>query len=71
MDCEEWVFTQPAAGQTAYYHSHRKGKLRKFENRALMRTFGTAREKVTGRCRKLHNEEYRKLYVLFTKYISG
>jgi hypothetical protein len=71
MDCEEWVFTQPAAGQTAYYHSHRKGKFRKLKSKGLMRIFSTAMKEGTGRTKKLYNEEYHALYVLCTKYLSG
>jgi hypothetical protein len=33
-----------------------------FENRALKRIFGPKRDEVTGRWRKLHNEELRDLY---------
>jgi hypothetical protein len=32
-------------------------RLRVFENRVLMRIFGPKRDEVTGRWRKLHNEE--------------
>jgi hypothetical protein len=37
-------------------------KLRVFENRVLRRIFGPKREGVTGRWRKLHNEELHNLY---------
>ena len=37
-------------------------RLRVFENRALRRTFGPKRDEVTGKCRKLHNEELNDLY---------
>jgi hypothetical protein len=37
-------------------------RLRVFENRVLRRIFGTKRDGVTGRCRKLHNEELHNLY---------
>jgi len=37
-------------------------RLRMFENRALMRIFGTKRDEVTGEWRKLHNEELNDLY---------
>jgi hypothetical protein len=33
-----------------------------FENRVLRRRFGPRWDKVTGGCRKLHNEELRDLY---------
>jgi hypothetical protein len=33
-----------------------------FENRVLRRIFGLKRDGVTGRWRKLHNEEFHKLY---------
>jgi hypothetical protein len=36
--------------------------MRMFENRVLRRIFGPKRNKVTGGCRKLHNEELRDLY---------
>jgi len=37
-------------------------KLRVFENRVLRRIFGPRRDKVTGECRRLHNEELNDLY---------
>jgi hypothetical protein len=37
-------------------------KRRVFENRVLRRVFGTKRGGVTGRRRKLHNEELHDLY---------
>jgi hypothetical protein len=37
-------------------------KLRVFENRVLMKIFGAKRDGVTGRWRKLHNEELHNLY---------
>jgi hypothetical protein len=42
-------------------------RLRVFENRVLRRIFGPKRDEVTGRWRKLHNEELRE-FVLFAKY---
>jgi hypothetical protein len=33
-----------------------------FENRVLRRIFGPKRDKVTGKCKKLHNEELHDLY---------
>jgi hypothetical protein len=33
-----------------------------FENRVLRRIFGSKRDEVTGKWRKLHNEELRDLY---------
>ena len=35
-----------------------------FENRVLMRVFGSKRDEVTGEWRKLHNEELSDLYSL-------
>jgi hypothetical protein len=37
-------------------------RLRVFENKVLRRIFGPKMDKVTGRWRKLHNEELRDLY---------
>jgi len=37
-------------------------RLRVFENRILRRIFGPKRDKVTGECRKLYNEELNGLY---------
>ena len=39
-------------------------RLRVFENRVLRRVFGPKRDEVTGKWRKLHNEELRDLYSL-------
>ena len=39
-------------------------RLRVFENRLLRRVFGPKRDEVTGKRRKLHNEELRDLYFL-------
>jgi len=39
-----------------------KRRLRAFENGVLRRIFGPKWDKVTGECRKLHNEELNKLY---------
>jgi hypothetical protein len=39
-------------------------KLWVFENRVLRRIFGPRREKVTRKCRKLHNEELNDSYSL-------
>jgi len=36
-------------------------RLRVFENRVLRRIFGPKRDEVTGKCRKLHNEELNDL----------
>jgi hypothetical protein len=49
--CETWSLT--------LREEHR---LRVFENRVLRRIFGPMRDKVTGKCRKLHNEELHNLY---------
>jgi hypothetical protein len=38
-------------------------RLRVFENRVLRRIFGPKRDEVTGGWRKLHNEEFRDLYL--------
>jgi hypothetical protein len=37
-------------------------RLRVFENRVLRRVFGAKRDEVTGKWRKLHNEELHDLY---------
>jgi uncharacterized membrane protein len=37
-------------------------RLRVFENRVFRRIFGPKRDEVTGRWRKLHNEELHGLY---------
>jgi hypothetical protein len=37
-------------------------RLRVFENRVLRRVFGLKRDEVTGKWRKLHNEELHDLY---------
>jgi hypothetical protein len=37
-------------------------RLRVFENRVLRKVFGPKRDEVTGKWRKLHNEELRDLY---------
>jgi len=37
-------------------------KLRVFENMVLRRIFGPRRDEVTGKCRRLHNEELNDLY---------
>jgi hypothetical protein len=39
-----------------------KHRLRVFENRALKKIFGSKRDKVTGKSRRLHNEELNYLY---------
>jgi len=39
-----------------------EGKLRVFENMVLRRIFGPRRDKVTGKWRRLHNEELSDLY---------
>ena len=41
-----------------------------FENRVLRRVFGPNRDEVTGKWRKLHNEELSDLYPL-TEYCAG
>ena len=48
--CETWSLTL-----------REERRLRVFENRVL-RIFGPKRDKVTGECRKLHNEELTVLY---------
>jgi hypothetical protein len=37
-------------------------RLRAFENRVLRRIFGPKRDRVTGGCRKMHNDEPHDLY---------
>jgi hypothetical protein len=49
--CETWSLT--------LREEHR---LRVFENGVLRRIFGPKRDEVTGKWRKLHNEELRDLY---------
>jgi hypothetical protein len=49
--CETWSLTV-----------REEHKLRVFENRVLRRIFGSKRDGVTGRWRKLHNEELHNLY---------
>jgi hypothetical protein len=49
--CETWSLTV-----------REEHKLRAFENRVLRRTFGPKRDGVTGRWRKLYNEELHNLY---------
>jgi hypothetical protein len=39
-----------------------KCRLRVFENRVLRRIFGPKRDEITGKWRKLHNEELHDLY---------
>jgi hypothetical protein len=51
--CETWLLT--------LREGHR---LRVSENRALTRIFGPKRDEVTGKWRKLHNEELNDLYCL-------
>jgi hypothetical protein len=41
-----------------------KRRLRDFLNRVLRRILAPKRDKVTGECRKLHNEELNVLYFL-------
>jgi hypothetical protein len=47
-----------------------KHRLRVFENRVLRRIFGPTRDEVTGRWRKLHDEELINLYLYLHKYRS-
>jgi len=49
--CETWSLTL-----------REERSLRVFENRVLRRIFGTKRGEVTGKWRKLHNEELNNLY---------
>jgi hypothetical protein len=49
--CETWTLTL-----------RKEHKLRVFENRVLRRIFGPKRDGVTGRWRKLRNEELHNLY---------
>jgi hypothetical protein len=48
--------------ETATLTLREEHRLRVFENRVLRRIFGPKRTKVTGGCRKLHNEELHNLY---------
>ena len=49
--CETWSLTL-----------REERRLRVFENRVLRRIFGPKRDEVTGKWRKLHNEELNNLY---------
>jgi hypothetical protein len=49
--CKTWLFTL-----------REKCRLRVFENRVLRRICGPKKDKVTGKWRKLHNEELNNLY---------
>jgi len=49
--CDAWSFTL-----------REERRLRVFENRILRRVFGPYRDKRTGECRELHNEELNDLY---------
>jgi len=49
--CETWSLTL-----------REEARLRVFENRVLRRIFGPKRDEVTGKWRKLHNEELNYLY---------
>ena len=49
--CETWSLTL-----------REERKLRVFENRVLRRIFGPRRDEVTGKWRRLHNEELNDLY---------
>jgi hypothetical protein len=51
--CENWSLTLTE-----------ERRLRMFENRVLRRVFGPKRDEVTGKWRKLHNEELNDLYYL-------
>ena len=51
--CENWSLTL-----------REERRLRVFENRVLRRVFGRKRDEVTGKWRKVHNEELRDLYSL-------
>jgi len=51
--CETWSLTL-----------REERKLRVFENRVLRRVFGPKKDEVTGKWRKLHNEELSDLYSL-------
>jgi hypothetical protein len=44
------------------YRDVEEHRLRVFENRVLRRIFGPKRDEVTGNWRKLHNEEFHRLY---------
>jgi len=49
--CETWLLTL-----------REERRLKVFENRVLSRIFGPKRDEVTGKWRKLHNEELNDLY---------
>jgi hypothetical protein len=46
-------------------------RLRVFENRVLRRVFGPKRDEVTGKWRRLHNEELNDLYPLSQYCVGG
>jgi hypothetical protein len=46
----------------AYFPLKEVDRLRVFENKVLRRIFGLKRDDVTGKWRKLHNEELRDFY---------
>ena len=56
--CETWALTL-----------REERRLRVFENRVLRRVFGLKRDEVTGKWRKLHNEEHNDLHL--TQYCLG
>jgi hypothetical protein len=48
-------------GYETWSHTFREHRPRVFENRVLRRIFGPRRDKVTGKWRKVHNEELNDL----------
>jgi hypothetical protein len=58
--CETWLLTL-----------REERRLRVFENRVLRIIFGPKRDKGTGECRKLHNEELNPLPVQFKSLLPG
>ena len=58
--CETWSLTL-----------REERRLRVFENRVLRRVFGSKRDEVTGKWRKLHNEELSFAFLCFSVHKTG
>lgn len=67
MDREERVFTQPAAGQTAYDHSHREGKLRNFD-RVHWEEYSRVHVTWPSTCLTIHFVQLRSKYPWLISY---
>ena len=57
---QTWVFLRHS--QSTFLTLREERRLRVFENRVLRRVFGPKRDEVTGKWRKLRNEELNDLY---------